>query len=512
MTNPAFRSAFAETIFTNKFRHEGCETYDDLCETLVEDVCRDRMSNTNKQQLIRFMQQMKIIAGGRYLYYAGRELKLFNNCFLFKSEEDSREDWAMLSWKVESALASGGGIGNDYSVYRPAGSPLKRTGGVASGPLSKAKMINEMGREIMQGGSRRSALYASIDATHDDAARWLRAKNWHDVMIPGTQVSYADAKNADFNFPCPLDMTNISLNYKTRFIEDKTAWRDPIFLANVGQAMRTGEPGFSFNFWDKEDETGRNACTEVTTADDSDVCNLASINLSRIEDIDELADVVRLGTEFLILGTLVADLPFEKVREVREKNRRLGLGLMGVHEWLIARGKPYGPDLELGNWLQVWQSASDRTSAMIAYNQSISQPVANRAVAPTGTIGILAGTTTGIEPLYAVAYKRRYLVGGTTWKYQYVVDSAAAEMISRYGADPESIESAVDLAQDVERRVKMQAFVQDFTDQGISSTINMPPWGSEHNNEGLVSDTARLIYEYAPRLRGLTFYPDGSRG
>ena len=78
---------------------------------------------------------MKFIPGGRYLYYAGRPFKALNNCFLLKAEVDSREDWAELSWKSESCLATGGGIGVDYSVYRPRNSPLKRTGGVASGPV-----------------------------------------------------------------------------------------------------------------------------------------------------------------------------------------------------------------------------------------------------------------------------------------------------------------------------------------------------------------------------------------
>src|SRR5690606_1185966 len=93
-----------------------------------------------------------------------------------------------------------------------------------------------------------------------------------------------------------------------------------VFLRNVEQAMRTGEPGFSFNFFDKEKETLRNACTEVTSSDDSDVCNLGSVNVSRIESLDEFAKVVELGTKFLLFGTLRATLPYERVYEVRNKN------------------------------------------------------------------------------------------------------------------------------------------------------------------------------------------------
>jgi ribonucleoside-diphosphate reductase alpha chain len=138
--------------------------------------------------------------------------------------------------------------------------------------------------------------------------------------------------------------------------------------------------------------------------------------------------------------------------------------------------------------------------------------VANRAIAPTGSIGILAGTTTGVEPLFAVAYKRRYLTGGTRWKYQYVVDSAAQELIDMYGIEPESIESALDLAENYERRMAFQADVQDYVDMSISSTINLPSWGSKLNNEDTVDSFADTLARYAPRLRGFTCYPDGARG
>jgi ribonucleoside-diphosphate reductase alpha chain len=114
-----------------------------------------------------------------------------------------------------------------------------------------------------------------------------------------------------------------------------------VFKKNVRQALRTAEPGFSFNFFEDENDTLRNACTEVVSSDDSDVCNLGSINLGRIESVKEFSDIVELATKFLICGTLRADLPYAKVYETREKNRRLGLGIMGLHEWLIQRGSTY---------------------------------------------------------------------------------------------------------------------------------------------------------------------------
>lgn len=511
--NPAFRSKFSETIFAQKYKHEGAETWDELCSTLVEDVVQDKMSRDDKGQLKRYMKDMKFIPGGRYLYYAGRVARYYNNCYLLRSEEDSREDWANLSWKAESCLMTGGGIGNDYSIYRPSGDYLGRTGGTASGPIPKIQMLNEIGRRVMQGGSRRSAIYASLNWKHGDITQFLVAKDWHNQPIGSTGLSYWDLKQQDFNFPASLDMTNISVNYDTDWLLNywKTGDVGDVFTRNVEQALRTAEPGFSFNFFDKENETLRNACTEVTSEDDSDVCNLGSVNLGRIDSLSEFQSVVELATKFLLCGTLRAELPYDKVYQVREKNRRLGLGLMGVHEWLIKRGYRYEVTDELHRWLSIYKGVSDETSKSFAERLGVRTPAGRRAIAPTGTIGIMAGTTTGIEPLFAVSYKRRYLKG-TRWHYQTVVDGAAQELIELYGADPEGIESAIDLAGDYERRIKFQADVQDYVDQSISSTINLPSWGTHYNNPDTTASFAKTLANYAHRLRGFTVYPDGARG
>jgi len=512
--NPMFRSKFSEDIFNHKYSHQDCTTWADLAKVLVEDVCRSDMTVSEKEQLIKFIEDLKFVPGGRYIYYAGRRNKFFNNCYLLRAEEDTREDWADLAWKATSCLMTGGGIGIDYSVYRQSGSKLSGTGGDSSGPVPAMKLINEIGRNVMQGGSRRSAIYASLNWKHGDIDEFLNAKNWSNMPVGDTGASLSDIKENDFNFSAPLDMTNISVNYDTEWLQElwETGDHGDVFKANVRQALMTGEPGFSFNFFDKENETLRNACTEVTSEDDSDVCNLGSLNLGRIENLQELKEVTDLATKFLLCGTLRADLPYDKVHRVRQKNRRLGLGLMGIHEWLIQRGYKYEVTPELHQWLSVYRGVSDDTSRRYADYLSVSRPVANRAIAPTGSIGILAGTTTGIEPVFAVAYRRRYLKSGSKWHYQYVVDSAAQDLIDHYGVNPENIESAIDLAGDPERRIKFQADVQDYVDMSISSTINLPQWGSKENNEDTVEGFGDILSRYAHRLRGFTCYPDGSRG
>lgn len=506
-----FTSTLSETIFKEKYRHTGAETWETLAKTLVSEVCGDILSKDDCDQLTQYVATMKFIPGGRYLYYAGRGKRFYNNCYLLKAEHDTREDWADLSWKAESCLLTGGGIGIDYSAYRDSKQTIGRTGGRASGPIPKMFMVNEIGRNVIQGGSRRSAIYASLNWKHGDINEFLTAKDWHNMPVAGTDKTVWDLKNADFNYNAPLDMTNISVNYDTEWLLNyyKTGEIGDAFLLNVQQALRTGEPGFSFNFFDKETETLRNACTEVTSSDDSDVCNLGSINLSRVRNLDELADVVELATKFLLCGTLKADLPYEKIKTIREKNRRLGLGIMGLHEWMLQRNYKYEVNDELHKWLSVYRGISDHTSREFADKLEISRPVANRAIAPTGTIGLLAGTTTGIEPLYAVAYKRRYLTNGTKWKYQYKVDSIAQELIEKYHLNPDEIETASDLASDYERRIKLQADVQDYVDMSISSTINLP---SHAEQEFSTEQFASVLANYASRLRGFTCYPDGARG
>jgi ribonucleoside-diphosphate reductase alpha chain len=521
-----FKTPFAETIFRSKYAQGPNDTWDALAERLVEDVCGSRwgtqpslMSDGDRRELTEHIKQMRFLPGGRYLYYAGRPYKAYNNCYLLRSEEDTREEWATTFWKASSCLLTGGGIGNDYSRLRAKGKPLSRTGGTASGPIPLMYAVNEIGRNVMQGGSRRSAIYASLNWQHEDIPDFLVAKNWSPEIKA--------LKEKDFNFPAPLDMTNISVNYDNAALGFDSDYRgqggwvndrgtglatNKVFLANVRQAMETGEPGFSFNFGDKQNETLRNACTEVTSEDDSDVCNLGSIHLGNIRSLEEFKSVVSLASKFLVCGTLRADLPYEKVYKVREKNRRLGLGLMGIAEWLLMRGEQYEVTDELKQWLEVYRDESKRAADEHCDRFFISRPVAYRAIAPTGTIGILASTTTGIEPLFAVAYKRRFLTDGTKWKYSYVVDATADRLIKEYGLKPENIDTAYKLSHNYEQRIKFQADIQDYVDMSISSTINLPQWGSRDNNEDKLEEFATTLAKYAPRLRGFTCYPDGSRG
>ncbi len=455
------------------------------------------------------LSNRQFMPGGRYWYATGNPYHQVQNCLLLKVH-DSREGWAELMQKASSALMSGAGIGVDYSGLREEGALIKRTGGEATGPIALAQILNEAGRGIMQGGSRRSAIWAGLNWRHPDAQKFIHIKDWSE--------SVKALKADDYSFPATLDSTNISILLDDLFFEAYQSGSHPdhslakgVYQQVVRQMLMTAEPGFSVDVGENAGETLRNACTEVCSHDSDDICNIGSANLGRIDTIKEFAKIVELGTIFLLAGSCYSDIPYYDVDKVRTKNRRLGLGIMGVHEWLLKRGKRYGQDDELGEWLQVYEDVSRKTADEWSSKWGLSRPVKVRAVAPTGTIGIVAETTTGIEPLFCAAYKRRWLKGGTHWVAEYVVDPVARRLVDG-GVNPDQIEDAYTIANDVERRVAFQAWVQGFVDHGISSTINLPHWGSKQNNKNTVKPFEKMLMKYLPKLRGVTCYPDGARG
>jgi ribonucleoside-diphosphate reductase alpha chain len=457
-----------------------------------------------KNKILKYMVERKFIPGGRYLYSAGRSFHQVNNCFLFRAQ-DSREGWAELMFNITSGLLTGGGIGVDYTNIRPEGAPIKKTGGVCTGPTSLMEMVDEAGARIMQGGQRRSAIWAGLTWSHKDIYKFMSSKNH--------SAGFRKLKQSNPMFHLPMESTNISVIYDTEFfiaVEDENhpnhAKAKDVWLNNCKQAFSTAEPGMSFNFR-RDAESLRNACTEVVSEDDSDKCNLGTVWMNRCTDKREFTDVVKHSVMFLLCGSIYSDLPTAKIREVGQKNNRIGLGLGGMHEWLMTRGHGYECVPELHKWLATYERESDDAAFIGAKQLGVAVPKGVRAIAPNGTIGILAETTTGIEPLFCKSYKRRYLKDGT-WMHQYVVDGAVKRLLDA-GVKSEDIKDSFDIS--FKERVKFQADVQQYVDMSISSTCNMPEWGSKENNEDALDDNATILLRYAKRLRGFTVYPDGCR-
>lgn len=510
--NKVTMSPFAQGIYEQKYALKDeagrpIENWPDTAKRVVHNVMAALNYGPDSyecQRLVELVTERKFMPGGRYIYASGRPFHQTQNCALYRAE-DSREGWADLNKKVTMALMTGAGVGIDYSDLRAEGAPIKKTGGFSSGPISLMEIINEIGRHVMQGGSRRSAIWAGLSWDHADIFKFIHLKDWS----PEVRA----LKEKDFNFPAPMDMTNISVILDKAFFDAYENPNDPkhhhahrVYRLTVKKMVTTAEPGFSVNY-DNPRESLRNACTEVTSEDDSDICNLGSINLSRIESLEEMEETTQLATLFLLAGTVYSELPHEEIHITREKNRRLGLGVMGVHEWLLKNGEKYGISEELAEYLEIYASSTE-IAAQYADQHGLSRPIKTRAIAPTGTIGIIAETTTGIEPIFCAAFKRRYLEG-KNWKYQYVIDPTAKNLVENYNVNPEDIEDAYSLAYDVERRVEFQHWIQQYVDHGISSTINLP-YPIKDEDEALAFGD--MLMKYLPGLRGITCYPDGARG
>lgn len=505
-------SDFAATMVRNKYAHElnggtakRKENWGEIAYRQATAVVKPLMPEW-AEKIERHIANRKMMPGGRYLYAAGRRYPQVNNCFLFTAE-DCREGWGYLMNGCTQALMTGGGIGVVYSGLRSEGSIVTGMGGTSTGPCALMNMINEAGRYIMQGGSRRSAIWAGLHWNHKDIFKFIVLKDWPDWI--------RHQKALDFNTAAPMDGTNISVILDDDFF---AAYHNPshidhfharnVYWAVVRQMLKTGEPGFSVDIGENAGEHLRNACTEVTSSDNEDMCNLLSINMARVDSIEEFHELVEAGIAFLLCGTLYSKLPLDSMYKVREKNRRLGLGLMGVHEWLLKRGYRYEPNPELQKWMEVY-TMSGAFANRFADRLSCSRPIATRSIAPTGTISIVAETTSGIEPVFAVGMKRRYL-DGKVWKARYIVDATAKRLIES-GVAPNLVEDAYTLAESVERRIEFQGWMQQYVDHGISSTINLPQWGSSLNNEATVTQFGETLLKHLPSVRGITAYPDGAR-
>lgn len=489
---------------TNKYlwMERGEKTWEDIARRVVTTVVGPYLPEM-VEPLIKAITERKFMPGGRYLYASGKPLHQVQNCALF-SVEDNKESIGDLFRRVGTTLMTGAGVGIVWSALRPNGAPVAGMGGTSTGPCAFMKAVNEIGRNIMQGGSRRAAIWAGLHWNHPDVFEFMALKDWDEITRQG--------KEADYNFPAPMDMTNISVILDDDFFEAYYDEEHPdhglahaVYWTAVEKMLQGGEPGFSVDIGENAGEHLRNACTEITSSDDNDICNLGSINLARVDSIAEFGRLVELGTAFLLCGTLYSDLPIAEIGEVREKNRRLGLGLMGVHEWLLKRGYEYAPNEELGMWLEKYAKSTEIAAALANY-LGITPPVKTRAIAPNGTIAILAETVSSAEPIFAVAIKRRYLKG-TSWHYQYVIDPAV-ERLLEYGIDPDSIETAYELAKDPDRRLAFQAWLQQYVDHGISSTINLPAPDAQPFT---ADEFGEILMKHLPNLRGVTVYPDGAR-
>lgn len=520
MTHAPFASQFAHSIYNGKYPFFPGETWHQCAERVATSVMgglveapkgRRVLRNSGALERVhRLIDRRHFMPAGRYLYNAGRPYHQVNNCMML-NVEDTREGWAELKHNSMMSLMTGAGIGVYYGLLREANAILARTGGKSSGPIPLMLSVNEDGRAAVSGGDRRAAIWAGLPWWHDDVDQFMRLKDWPEWLRA--------QKAKDPNTPAPMDMTNISVCLDDDFFaaygdalhpQHERAQR--VYRKVVDKMVTTGEPGFSIDTGVSSDDVLRNPCTEIVSADDSDVCNLGSLVLPRFDTPESFGEAVSDAVLFLTSGTLYSDVPYEKVAEVREKNRRLGLGLIGVHEFCIKHGVGFGTD-DSFEVLEPYMVEYERALEKAHYWQDriqVSGSVAATAIAPNGTIGILAESSPSGDTIVATAAERGVIKASPTGDVRtthIMVDPVAKRLVAE-GADPDDIEDSYSLAFYPERRFAMQSYLQSHVDQAVSSTVNLP---APITNKQEQIEFGDKLMKFLPTLRGITCYPDGAR-
>jgi ribonucleoside-diphosphate reductase alpha chain len=520
MSHAPFQSEFAFNVFNGKYPFFKGETWDQCAERVTGAVTsglheaprghRVLARPDVRESIYGLIRDRMFIPGGRYLYGSGRDFHQVNNCLLL-DVEDTREGWADVKWRSIMALMTGAGIGVYYGHLREKNAPVGRTGGKSSGPVTLAKAVNEDGRAAVQGGDRRCAIWAGLPWWHPDIFEFIRAKDWPEWL--------REQKDRDWTVPAPLDMTNISVCLDDEFIDAYNHVEHPaheraveVYWKTIDKMVTTGEPGFSVDLGDHRHEVLRNACTEIVSADDSDVCNLGSLVLPKYNTVDEFERALHSATLFLTAGSLYSDVPFSKVRDTRNKNRRLGLGIIGVHEFCMLHGVKYGTDQSFEVLEPYMEAYENALGYAIDWQDQlgISRSVAATAIAPNGTIGIIAESTPSGDPLFSAANERAVITAspnGDTRTVYTRIDPVAQRLLKQ-GIKPEDIEDAYTLSLQPERRLAMQAFLQDHVDQAVSSTVNLEKPITDPDEQRIFGET---LMKYLPRLRGITAYPNNAR-
>ncbi len=494
------------------------------------------------------------------LMNAGRPLGQLSACFVLPVPDSLTGIYETLK---DMALIhqSGGGTGFGFSRLRPTGDVVKSTMGVASGPVSFMEVYDASTEAVKQGGTRRGANMGILRVDHPDIRRFIDCKE-DKTKITNFNISIAvtDAFMAAVERGEMYDLRNP----RTGEVVGRLDARG-VFDKIVHGAWRNGEPGVFFideaNRFNPVPQLGSyeatNPCGEQPLLP-YDVCNLGSVNVGMFVtdgriDWDGLREAVHDATHFLDNVIDANQYPLEKIDDLSKRIRRIGLGIMGWADMLVALGEPYGRvrSIELGRELMRFVDEEAKVaSERLAHQRGVfpewersiwgPDPTCARSqegnrirpvrrlrncnlttVAPTGTISIIANCSSGIEPLFAVAFMRnqagtlmpdanpefvrRAKEGG--WYSEELMRRIADEGHIHFDEVPEDVQRVFVTAHDVtpEQHIRMQAAFQQYTDSAISKTCNFPESASE--------DDVRQIYELAFKLqcKGVTVYRDGSR-
>ena len=507
------------------------------------------------------------------LMNAGRPLGQLSACFVLPVDDalSNRKSGIYDTLKAMALVhQSGGGTGFSFSRLRPEGDNVRSTMGVASGPVSFMRLYDASTEVVKQGGTRRGANMGILRVDHPDIRTFITCKN-DTSQVTNFNISVAVT---DAFMEAVSDGTTYDLvNPRTQEVVRQEDARE-IFDMMISGAWLTGEPGtFFIDSANRDNPVPHVGAYEATNPCGEqilfayDVCNLGSINLGKFVRADlpgeaapedridwaELGRVTHLATHFLDNVIDANSYPLGEIRELSQRIRRIGLGVMGWADMLVRLGIAYDSDegVAMARTVMGFVNEEARSaSAKLARSRGVfpewersmwgSEKQAARAadgsrlrpklrlrncnlttVAPTGTISIFAGCSGGIEPLFAVAFMRNQAgslmpdvnadfvarAKAEGWHSEELMERIAREGHIHFDDVPEAVQRVFRTAHDItpEWHVRMQAAFQEHVDAGISKTTNFPKSATEQD----VREIYRLAFELG--CKGVTVYRDGSR-